>query len=161
QQRNALQHAARRRDVGWKRSGRLCGWFQDQSALKGADMNTMAAHFTAFMRRDNLRDQVERIAGALAGPATGFALLLVIWKIISLKRIEIPGPESTLLAALELFSDPFYDNGPNDVGIGWNILASLGRVALGFVLAAAVGIPTGFLIGRVPSINAICSPVIS
>ncbi|WP_439650512.1 nitrate ABC transporter permease [Pollutimonas subterranea] len=113
------------------------------------------------MRRDNLRDQVERIAGALAGPATGFALLLVIWKIISLKIIEIPGPESTLLAALELFSDPFYDNGPNDVGIGWNILASLGRVALGFVLAAAVGIPTGFLIGRVPSINAICSPVIS
>src|SRR3546814_18622681 len=47
------------------------------------------------------------------------------------------------------------------MGIGWNILASLGRVALGFMLAAAVGIPLGFLIGRVPAINAIFSPVIS
>src|SRR3546814_15956603 len=47
------------------------------------------------------------------------------------------------------------------MGIGWNILASLGRVALGFMLAAAVGIPLGFLIGRVPAINAIFSQVIS
>ena len=124
-------------------------------------MNTMAARFTALMRRDKRREQAERYAGAIAGPVTGFALLLLVWKIISLKIIEIPGPEPTLLAAVELFSDPFYDNGPNDVGIGWNILASLGRVALGFLLAAAVGIPMGFLIGRVPSINAICSPVIS
>lgn len=124
-------------------------------------MNTMATRFTALMRRDKRREQAERYAGAIAGPVTGFALLLLVWKIISLKIIEIPGPEPTLLAAVELFSDPFYDNGPNDVGIGWNILASLGRVALGFLLAAAVGIPMGFLIGRVPSINAICSPVIS
>src|SRR5690606_24835213 len=74
---------------------------------------------------------------------------------------DIPSPESTLPAAWELFKNPFYDNGPNDLGIGWNILASLGRVALGFTLAAAVGIPLGFLIGRVQALNAVFSPVIS
>ncbi|WP_425439537.1 nitrate ABC transporter permease [Pollutimonas bauzanensis] len=121
----------------------------------------MAARLTAFVRGESWRDRMERIASASAGPVIGFALLLVVWKIISLKVAEIPGPEPTLLAAVELFKDPFYDNGPNDVGIGWNILASLGRVALGFALAAAIGIPTGFLIGRVPALNAICSPVIS
>ncbi len=44
-----------------------------------------------------------------------------------------------------LFTDPFYRKGPNDQGIGWNILISLERVALGFGLAAAVGIPVGFM----------------
>ncbi|MDS1139793.1 nitrate ABC transporter permease [Pusillimonas sp. SM2304] len=102
-----------------------------------------------------------RLACACAGPLVGFALLLIVWKVISMRIADIPAPESTLLAAFELFKHPFYDNGPNDVGIGWNILASLSRVAIGFALAALVGIPAGFLIGRVPVINAICSPVIN
>lgn len=110
---------------------------------------------------DNWSAVLGRLVGASAGPIVGFALLLVIWKIISMRIGDIPPPESTLLAAFNLFKDPFYDNGPNDVGIGWNILASLSRVAIGFLLAAFVGIPIGFLIGRVPIINAICSPVIN
>lgn len=110
---------------------------------------------------ENWSTVLGRLVGASAGPIVGFALLLVIWKIISMRIGDIPPPESTLLAAFNLFKDPFYDNGPNDVGIGWNILASLSRVAIGFLLAAFVGIPIGFLIGRVPIINAICSPVIN
>jgi nitrate/nitrite transport system permease protein len=88
-------------------------------------------------------------------------LLAFVWKIISLKTGDIPSPETTFEAAIELFRDPFYNNGPNDVGIGWNILASLGRVVAGFLLAALVGIPLGFLIGRMPVLDKICSPVIS
>ena len=57
---------------------------------------------------------------------------------------------STLDSALTLFADPFYRDGPNDMGIGWNVLASLQRVAIGFGLAALAGIPLGFLIGRSP-----------
>lgn len=59
-----------------------------------------------------------------------------------------PTPLSTLDSALTLFADPFYQDGPNDMGIGWNVLASLQRVAVGFGLAALAGIPLGFLIGR-------------
>lgn len=47
-------------------------------------------------------------------------------------------------------SNPFYDNGPNDKGIGIQIAYSLGRVALGFSLAALFAIPLGFLIGMSP-----------
>ena len=73
----------------------------------------------------------------------------------------IPGRPSTWHSAVELFSDPFYNNGPNDQGIGWNILNSLGRVGLGFGLAALVGIPLGFLIGRVKFLGDMFAPVIS
>lgn len=46
-----------------------------------------------------------------------------------------------------LISDPFYDNGPNDKGIGIQLAWSLYRVLTGFLLAATVAIPLGFLIG--------------
>jgi len=44
-------------------------------------------------------------------------------------------------------ADPFYDNGPNDKGIGIQLAHSLGRVLAGFSLAALLAIPLGFLIG--------------
>ncbi len=65
------------------------------------------------------------------------------------------------LAALVLFADPFYSAGPNDQGIGWNVLASLQRVATGFGLAALVGIPAGFLLGRFAFLANMLNPIIS
>jgi len=53
-------------------------------------------------------------------------------------------------AAVANLSRPFYDNGPNDKGLGVQLGHSLGRVALGFGLAMAVAIPLGFLIGMSP-----------
>ncbi|WP_218081706.1 nitrate ABC transporter permease [Anthocerotibacter panamensis] len=44
-------------------------------------------------------------------------------------------------------TNPFYDNGENDKGIGWQLLASLRRVSLGFLGAMVVAVPLGFLIG--------------
>jgi nitrate/nitrite transport system permease protein len=57
-------------------------------------------------------------------------------------------------------SSPFYDNGPNDKGIGLQLAYSLGRVALGFGLAALVAIPLGFLIGMSPLIYRALDPFI-
>ena len=45
-------------------------------------------------------------------------------------------------------SDPFYDNGPNDKGIGIQLAYSIARVLAGFFMAAAVAIPLGFVIGN-------------
>ena len=67
----------------------------------------------------------------------------------------------TWQSAVEVFSDPFYRNGPNDQGIGWNVLASLQRVGIGFGLAAVVGIPLGFLIGRFRFLSDMLAPIIS
>src|SRR5690606_6003463 len=72
-----------------------------------------------------------------------------------------PTPLSTLDSALTLFADPFYNDGPNDMGIGWNVLASLQRVAVGFGLAALVGIPLGFLIGRFVFVSRMFTPLIA
>ncbi|MBL8328843.1 MAG: nitrate ABC transporter permease [Rubrivivax sp.] len=57
-------------------------------------------------------------------------------------------------------SSPFYDNGPNDKGLGLQLAHSLGRVGLGYLLAAAVAIPLGFLIGMSPLVYRALDPFI-
>ena len=97
----------------------------------------------------------------IAPPIVGIALLVAIWGALTRNSATFPTPAATFTEAVKVFSDPFYRNGPNDQGIGWNILFSLERVALGFGLAAAVGIPLGFMIGRFELINRMTSPLIS
>jgi nitrate/nitrite transport system permease protein len=94
-------------------------------------------------------------------PLLGLALLVLAWQILAVRNTGFPTPFETWHEAVKLFADPFYRKGPNDQGIGWNILASLRRVALGFGLAALVGIPLGFLIGRFSFVYGMFSPIIS
>ncbi len=102
------------------------------------------------------------LAWRVLPPIAGLALLVGIWALFTQKDGgSFPTPLAVFDAAVKLFSDPFYRNGPNDQGIGWNILFSLERVGLGFGLAAVVGIPLGFLIGRFTLINRMFSPLIS
>jgi len=97
----------------------------------------------------------------VAPPLTGIALVLLVWQVIAAQNEAFPSPLVTWQAALELFADPFYRNSPNDQGIGWNVLASLQRVAIGFGLAALIGIPLGFVIGRVQFVSRMFGPIIS
>lgn len=105
------------------------------------------------------------LAGVWSGvlpPVLGLALLLLVWEMVSLATAgSIPTPRDTFTQAVTLFSDPFYDKGPNDQGIGWNVLSSLERVATGFGLAAVVGIPVGFMIGRFTFLSRMFNPLIS
>ncbi|MEJ7686815.1 MAG: nitrate ABC transporter permease [Variovorax sp.] len=95
-------------------------------------------------------------------PLMGFGLLVLVWELIAMKSTTgFPSPLATWRQALVVFSDPFYSKGPNDQGVGWNVLSSLQRVALGFGLAAAVGIPAGFAIGRFEFLSRMFSPLIS
>lgn len=105
-------------------------------------------------------DWRELIGQRIIPPILGFALFIAVWAAVAQVTKGIPGPSSTFVAAVKLFSDPFYIAGPNDVGIGWKILNSLSRVGLGFGLAALVGIPAGFLLGRFMFLNRMLSPVI-
>src|SRR5262245_44995626 len=94
-------------------------------------------------------------------PVIGVVLLVGIWGLLTLKSTTFPTPGATFDAAVKLFADPFYQKGPNDQGIGWNILSSLQRVGLGFGMAALVGIPLGFMIGRFEFLNRMVSPLVS
>jgi nitrate/nitrite transport system permease protein len=98
---------------------------------------------------------------ALLPPVLGLGMLVLVWQLVSASNSNFPSPLVTWDAAVKLFADPFYSNGPNDQGIGWNILASLKRVALGFGLAAAAGIPLGFLIGRSRFLAGMVNPIVS
>lgn len=98
---------------------------------------------------------------AVFPPIAGMALLVAVWALLAAKGGSIPGPLAVWDAAKVLFADPFYNNGPNDMGIGWNVLSSLQRVGIGFGFAALVGIPLGFIIGRFAFMNAMFDPVIS
>ncbi|NKG29421.1 nitrate ABC transporter permease (plasmid) [Erwinia rhapontici] len=108
-------------------------------------------------RRYTLRPLFQRIIPGVCG----MILLLGMWQIAALYSTGFPGPLSTWQAAVTLFADPFYNAGPNDQGIGWNVLASLQRVAIGFGLAALVGIPAGFLLGRFLFLGRMFSPIIA
>ena len=94
-------------------------------------------------------------------PLLSLALLIGLWGLATQKGGSFPTPAATFDAAVQLFADPFYRKGPNDQGIGWNILNSLSRVGMGFGLAALVGIPLGFVIGRFPFANRMVSPLIA
>jgi nitrate/nitrite transport system permease protein len=95
-------------------------------------------------------------------PVLGLLLLIGIWALVSITTASsIPSPYETFKQAVVVFSDPFYRKGPNDQGVGWNILMSLERVAVGFGMAAAVGIPAGFMIGRFEFLSRMFNPLIS
>ena len=94
-------------------------------------------------------------------PLLGLVLFVGIWAIVAKTSPQLPGPAKTWDAAVILFSHPFYNNGPNDQGIGWNILSSLQRVGIGFGMAALIGIPLGFMVGRFKFLNDMTAPIIS
>ncbi len=98
---------------------------------------------------------------AVLPPCAGVGLVVAAWALLTINGGSFPTPGATFDAALKLFADPFYSNGPNDQGIGWNVLFSLQRVGLGFGLAALVGIPLGFTIGRFAFLDRMASPLIS
>ena len=98
---------------------------------------------------------------AVLPPVIGFGLLVGIWGLLTQNSTSFPTPAATFDAAVKLFADPFYSKGPNDQGIGWNVLNSLQRVALGFGMAAAVGIPLGFMLGRFTFLARMVNPLVS
>ena len=72
----------------------------------------------------------------------------------------MPGPVAVGDKLLGHLLNPFYDNGPNDKGIGIQLAYSIGRVLLGFGAAVLVAIPLGFLIGMSPLMYRALDPFI-
>jgi nitrate/nitrite transport system permease protein len=91
----------------------------------------------------------------------GLGAFVIAWTLVSKFGGRVPDPITVGGAAAKIFADPFYSKGPNDQGIGWNVLASLQRVGIGFGLAALVGIPLGFAIGRFRFASGMAAPLIA
>jgi nitrate/nitrite transport system permease protein len=95
-------------------------------------------------------------------PLLGLGLLVGLWALVSITtKGSIPSPADTWVQAVELFSDPFYRNGPNDQGVGWNVLMSWSAWPWALAWQRPVGIPAGFAIGRFTFLGRMFNPLIS
>jgi len=125
------------------------------------DAQEAAVRAAAYLAAEMRRERVRGILLAVLPPVLGVALFIGIWALVSMNAPQLPSPVKTFHSAMDVFGDPFYRKGPNDQGIGWNILASLSRVGIGFGLAALVGIPLGFVLGRFAFAHRMAAPIIS
>ena len=82
-------------------------------------------------------------------PLVVMGLLVGIWELLChAPGAALPPPSQVIADTWELITDPFFDNGGNDVGLAWQILASLERVAYGYLLAVIAGVSLGVLVGQ-------------
>jgi nitrate/nitrite transport system permease protein len=89
------------------------------------------------------------VAAKLVPPLVMIALILVVWQILCSKQgATLPSPSKIWTEARDLIVDPFFVAGPQDIGLGWRVLTSLQRVAIGYGFAAVIGILLGALVGQ-------------
>ncbi|HEY9860881.1 MAG TPA: nitrate ABC transporter permease [Candidatus Obscuribacterales bacterium] len=99
-------------------------------------------------RSFDLFGSVGSLFKAAKSPAIAIAIFLAIWQLFSwLPGATLPGPIQVVQETWILILYPFYDRGGTDVGLFWQLMASLKRVAVGFTASAIVGIALGILIG--------------
>lgn len=91
-----------------------------------------------------------------AGPESEYAALVAGAD----ETAGVPPPSKVFALAYEQLTDPFYDRGPNDKGIGIQLGYSLVRVLTGYLLALVVAIPSGFVIGMSPLMMRAFNPFI-
>jgi len=91
------------------------------------------------------------------------AVLLGFWELGANSGWFAKGMPTASLTLKELWwwvTNPFFNNGPNDLGIGWNLLISLRRVAIGYISASLIAVPLGILIGISPVASKAFNPYI-
>jgi nitrate/nitrite transport system permease protein len=82
-------------------------------------------------------------------PLVIIGLLVLVWQVLgSRPGAALPAPSKVVQDTWELIAHPWYDRGGNDVGIAWQLLASLKRVAYGYSLAVLAGVSLGVLVGQ-------------
>lgn len=75
-------------------------------------------------------------------------------------KSAMPGPVDVAEKLWGHLKRPFYDNGPNDKGLGIQLGFSIARVLVGYFIAVAVALPLGFLVGMSPLMHKALDPFI-
>ena len=103
--------------------------------------------------RSSVRSRLVAYARAAAvatiPPLIVLGIALMLWEALgSAPGATLPSPSRIWAESSELITDPFFVYGPQDLGLGWRLLVSLQRVAIGYGLAAIIGIAIGAVIGQ-------------
>lgn len=119
----------------------------------------------ALDSRSKLKNSQKQLTSLLSKkvipPLIALAIFLTIWQLLTLgENPNIPSPITVIKDTWDPYIiNPFFDNGGTDKGLGLQILASLGRVGIGFSLSAVVGITLGIFIGASPFIYNAVDPL--
>jgi len=109
-----------------------------------------------FITRLKLKERF----GDLLPPVVAITIFLVLWQLFCwLPGATLPGPIKVLQETWILILYPFYDKGDTDKGLFWQIFASLQRVAIGYTIAAIVGIGLGILVGLNKTLSKALDPI--
>ncbi len=93
--------------------------------------------------------RLKAAATVVIPPTVTVLLLLGLWQLLCMSPgATLPAPTRIWEDAKDLIVDPFFVAGPQDIGLGWRVLVSLQRVAVGFGLSAVAGILLGVLVGQ-------------
>ncbi|WP_284179347.1 nitrate ABC transporter permease [Rhabdaerophilum sp. SD176] len=125
------------------------------TSLPGPKASAKAAEIVALPTRKSdgkgkkILDQLKGIAATTVPPLLVLGVLLLVWQIgFAQPGASLPAPSVIWAEAKDLILDPFFVMGPQDIGLGLRVLTSLERVAIGFGLAAVVGVLLGALVGQ-------------
>lgn len=103
---------------------------------------------------------VATLPEAASGPAMDPAYAALMGKQATSGASAIPGPVAVGKEIWRHVTDPFYDKGPNDKGLGIQLAYSLARVMIGYLIAVAIAVPLGFVIGMSPLMYRALDPFI-
>ena len=88
-------------------------------------------------------------AAVVVPPLVVVAVMMLVWEFACASpKSSLPGPTRIWAEASDLILQPFFVAGPQDIGLGWRVATSLQRVAIGFGIAAIVGVLLGVLVGQ-------------
>jgi bicarbonate transport system permease protein len=104
--------------------------------------------------------RLKKLLPDLVPPLVAIAIFLLVWQIFSMTPgATLPGPIKVVQETWILIGWPFYDRGGIDKGLFWQVWASLQRVAIGYTLAAIVGIGLGILVGTSKLMSKALDPI--
>jgi nitrate/nitrite transport system permease protein len=129
---------------------------KDEAIIRGGWPGNTLRRFTV----ESLRQAAISAIKSAGYTLCGFAILLGVWAVVSGVSQGLPGPFATLKVLARMLGDPFYDNGPNDKGIGIQLISSIGRVFAGFALGSLVAVPVGVLMGASATCRKLFNPIV-
>ncbi len=111
-------------------------------------------------RRIRVPGRVRAVIAAAGWAVLGGVGFIGLWAVVAIKAPDLPTPAETWTTFKTLVGEAFVDRGPNDKGVGVQLLVSLQRVFTGFAIAAFVGIPLGLAVGASRRASLAINPIV-